>query len=406
MLIKKLVKRILPSGLIRLIRLVREKKRKWQSVTYPIVQYPESEFETVSKIKDETWEDTYYAEGYRHNREQHLQVFSPALYIFRTCKGVVNANSDVVLTDKGAYWCKYNQDEFLTWAVTSDGNVTWYDRNNIGIVKSKKQEFIPGKVLSLIGLWSNHWVHHFYEYLPKLFAAGEAGVLNQPIKLLIVENVDSNVKEAINNYLADFPLVEIQFAKYGIDYTCEDLYFIPNMGPCCSDYRFRLDYPFVIPKYVIDKVYQYVVNPIIEKVKNNKPKYDKLYMGRNNRSAKNARTVSNEEEVSNYLKSIGYVDFEGAGLTLEEKADIIYHAKEIVAAFGSSLLNLMFSNKANCMVLGNYKFSIEPIFYCFVREKVGRYVYVTGQDEAAEYQCNYYIPLEKIKKVYDEYIKS
>ena len=357
--------------------------RKCNAVVYPIIKEPKKFFEVVAVVKEESWEKTYYAECYGHNKEQQLEVLSPEDIIFKIKDGIVIEGSDVVVTEQGAYWGKYNQEEFVTFSVPLDNNVIWYDRDNIEIDQFKKIEYVQGRVLPLIGHDAHHWVHSIYEFLPRLFSAGELGLLNEAITILVSEYQDRNIVEIINNYLLKFPLAKIHKVKEGIAYKCED-------------------YPWYIPRYIIDQTYRYIVDPVISRVISKKNKFEKIFLGRSPKYTKNTRTLINYDEVHNYFLSLGFIDVEGSILSLEEKAEIFYHAKEIVALHGSATMNFLFCNQAKCMVLGNYRFATDPVTYPFIREKILSYVYVTGQDENSEYHSSYYIPLEKIKKVYQE----
>lgn len=370
--------------------------------TYKIVQSPVNELEIYEKIKDDSWEDTYYPECYEHNKEQHLKVFIPAQYIFHASNGKVNATSDVVLIGKKAYWSKFNNEEFVTWAKPCDNNVRGFTREIIRVARAKKKVYISGKVLSLVGLWSHHWVHSLYEFMPKLFISGEKGLLNQPITILVVENFDRSNLDVIKRYISVFPSVKIKFAKENVDYTCEELYILPEMGPSFCDYKFRLDYPFAISSNVVEIIDKYVVKPLVELVKDQEPKYERLYLGRNSAYTKNGRNLINAEEVHDYFMKLGFIDVEGAVLTLEQKAEIFYHAKEIVGMTGASLMNLIFCNGAKCLIMGNYRFATDSIGYTFSKKYIDRYIYLTGQDESDEYHCNYYIPIEKVKRAYAE----
>lgn len=398
-MIKSIIQRYLPKNILM-------KYNKAISKTYNIVTNPSDVFEKVYKVKGTTWEDTYYPECASHCKEQHLQVLIPEEYIYYTKNGVVNVDSDVVITDKGVYWCKYNQEEFVTWAKPADKNVIWYDGDkHIGIRKAKRQEYIAGKVINISGLWSYHWAHCMYEFLPKLFTAGEAGLLNQSIIVLIAENEDKTIMEIINNYLLNFPQTKIKYAERDVDYTCEELYFQPIPGSCFSDHNFRLDYPFYISRHVLDKTKKYVVDPIVEKIKENRSQYDKIFLSRKSKYTNTGQMLKNQDEVISYFKQQGFTEIEGSLLTLEQKADIFYHAKEIVGLYGSAWLNVIFCNKANCMVFTNYKMSTDTSLYLQIRDHVNCLINVTGQDDSIKYHSNYYIPLEKIKKVYKEYIQ-
>lgn len=192
-------------------RRIKKVLKKVRAVAYPIVVDPENIFEVVHKIKDASWEHTYYPECYEHCKEQHLEVYVPAEYIYKSDNGVVSYESDVVITPKGAYWDKFNSEEFVTWAKPADSNVVWYDKKNIGITRYRKTEFIRGRVLSLVGVWAYHWGHCMYQFLPKLFSAGEAGLLDDSITILVVENEDATIMEIINSYLTNYPNAKIKF---------------------------------------------------------------------------------------------------------------------------------------------------------------------------------------------------
>ena len=393
--VKKIIRRCLPDRIVKTFKNLNSK-------TYPIIVNPNETFELFYKVKDDTWEDTYYPPCYGHCKEQHLKVFIPAEYIYKIPGAIVSDNSDVVLTNDGVYWEKYNQDEFVTWAMPTDVNVAWYDRKNIAIKRYKKQEYIQGKTLSLVGVWAYHWGHCMYQFMPKLFSAGESGLLNESINILVAENEDATIMEIIHNYLSDFPNAKVVLAKPGIEYKCENLYYMPNPGASFNGPKFRLDYPYYISRHVLDKTKKYIIDPLVEKVKDNETKYDRLFLTRGGRK----RSIKNYDEVHGYFKSLGFYDVEGSSLTLEQKADLFYHAKEIVGCYGSALLNLMFCNQANLMVLVNYRMSTDTSLYLQIRDYCKNVINVTGQDETSDYHTNYFIPIDKIKKAYEEFIKS
>ena len=407
-MIKKYLKEYLPASVLKTIKPVCSKFYKYghflRARKYPIIQNPDKELEVVFQIKDETWEDIYYPECYGHNKEMHLKVFGKAEYIFKETNAVVSTGSDAVITSKGVYWSKFNQEEFVTWAKPSDINLAWFDRDNVALFKLKRKEYISGKVLSLLGDCAHHWAHCMFEFLPKLFSAGKAGLLNQEITILVVENVDKQILEIIKNYLKNFPKTRIRFVKKSTDCICEELYFMPIPGPSYADYKFRLDYVEFIPHYVLEDLKQYVIDPLIEKIKDNKPKYDKIFLPRNKAYTHTGRYLINYDEIHDFFKEQGYVDLEGSTMTLEEKADVFYRAKEVVGMYGSALVNFMFCNQAKCLNLSNYKFVTETCIYILNRDYISKMITVTGQDDGSEYGSNFYIPLEKIKKVYKEYM--
>ena len=59
-------------------RRIKKVLKKVRAVAYPIVVDPENIFEVVHKIKDASWEHTYYPECYEHCKEQHLEEIGRA----------------------------------------------------------------------------------------------------------------------------------------------------------------------------------------------------------------------------------------------------------------------------------------------------------------------------------------
>ena len=398
--IKSTLYKYSPQLLKNIWRFLRVSYLKVTGPKYTIIKNPNDIFDIVYKVKDATWEESYYPECYGHCKEQHLSIYSSEEYIFKIPNAVISNESDVVITSKGVYWDKYNDDEFVTWAVPADINVVWYDNNSIIVKKNKKQEFISGQVLSMLGVWAYHWGHCMYQFLPKLFTAGEAGLLNNHIKVLIPNTEDETIIEIMKSYLVNFPKVEIVLAYDGIDYTCENLYFMPSSGSNFNNPLFRLDYPYYISRHVLDKIKIYVIYPIIERIKDNKPQYEKIYLSRRGK-----RTATNIDEIDAFFKQEGFVEIEGSKLTLEQKADIFYHAKEIVGMYGSGFINLMFCNQAKSLVLTNYRMSTDTSIYIQIRDYVSELINITGQDETSEYHTNTYYPIDKVVKAYNERIK-
>ena len=401
MLFKRILHSILPHILIKYFKHLRLVYYKSTGCKLKLITDPKKSLEVVCKIKDATWEDSYYPECYGHCKEQHLSVFTKEEYIFKASDAIVCNDSDVVITNEGVYWDKFNNEEFITWADPADRNVISYSNNHIILKKNKKNKYISGNVLSLLGVWAYHWGHCMYQFLPKLFAAGEAGLLDNPITVLLPHNEDKTIIDIVIRYLESFPNTKIVYAYDDIDYTCEALYFMPSPGSNFNNPLYRLDYPYYISKHVLDKIKKYVVNPIIEKVKDNKPKYEKIYLSR-----KGKRTAINLKEIDEFILRQGFVEIEGASLTLEQKADIFYHAKEIVGMYGSGFLNLIFCNKVKALVFTNYRMSTDTSIYIQIREYVADLINITGQDESSDYHSSTYYPLEKVIAAYNERIKT
>ncbi len=367
------------------------------SKQYDLILDPNTKFKRIFEIKKNTWEDSSYPACYMHSQEQHLKVFKPAEYIYEEKDATVFLDSDVVLTDKGVYWYKYNQEEFLTWYKgIPDLNVLSYRKEKIRFYKYFKTKKIEGKVLSLIGVWSSHWGHFMFQYLPKFFYACEAGFFYEKISILVPYNIDHTMLEIIKRYLNNYPKAKLIFAEPRTNYVCETLYFAPAVQYSWVDYNFRIDYTSCLSERVENAIRHYVALPLIEKVKNNKMVYEKIFLGR----PATKRTLTNFDEIHKYFMNLGFVDIDPATLSLEEKADIFYHAKIVVGLFGSSFFNLIFGNNTKCLCLTNFKFMTENSYYNLIRNNVSKYINVTGQDENSSYHTNFYISLDKVKSAY------
>ena len=384
---------------------LKEHVRRLRSTEYRIIKPTEECFEKLCRIKPETWDKAYYPPLYGHTKEKYMEILTPEQYAIQINNAYISADSDVVITDDGVYWDKYNEEEFMTFAMPCDGNLAYYNNDKIGVVRSSRIEKIEGKTLSLLGVWSFHWCHFFLQFATKLFSAGENGLLDDDITILVHSKADSNIRQLVNDYLRSYPKAHVKYAEPKVEYLCESVICIPTGFPNFNVGKFRLDYPYINPQYSIDRIFKYAVDPYIEKIKDNPMRFKKIFLTRK-ASASSQRTLTNYDEIHKYFKSIGFVDIEGAGMSLEEKADIFYHAKEIVGLQGASLQNLMFCNGARCLVFTNYRFVDDTCGYTQVRNKISTWMNISGQDLNSDYHSGYTIPLEKIKKAYEEYIKQ
>lgn len=393
---KYLVKYLVPEFIKR------RRREKWIRV-YPIIKNAQDLFPVLCKLTDDSWDDMLYPPLYGHSKEQCLQVYVPALYAYEINNAVINCNSDVVITDYGVYWDKYNEEEFTTWAKPADSNVLWYNRENIGIRLEKNTQKISGKVLSLMGTYCSNWSHFLSQYICKLYLAGENNLLNENVTILYYnKSEDSCIDQFIIDYLKRYPLVSIKKAEQSIDYVCEKLISIPATAANFNDYHFRLDYPYLVPNFVLERVEKYIIQPYTERIKARPTKHEKIFLIRKG----NFRNLINYNEIHDFFQTMGFYDIDGSALTIEQKADIFYHAKEIVGVFGGANQNLMFCNGARCMLFTNYHFVTQSWSYTYAHKKVACWINVTGIDETADYHSGFTVPLEKVKKVYEENIKN
>ena len=328
------------------------------------------------------------------------RLYHISLDIWLVQDAIVCQNSDVIRCNAGVWWDKYNDYDFMTRAKPCDKNILSYTTEDMYVLPCHEKVKIQGVALSLLGVFVHVWSHFVFQYLCKLYYAGEAGLLNQNITILIYDYADKNINEILENYLVRYPKVKIIRTQANVDYYCEKLICAPALATNYNDARFSLDYGFVIPHIVIETLMRELVNPYTSKFKQESTKYTKLFLTRSSQ-----RILSNKEEVLDYFRERGFCIVEGADLSMEEKASLFYNAKEIVGMHSSAWQNLIFCNNVRCLMMTNYRYSTETCFYTMAKKHVAKWINVTGIDESSELKTNYYIPLDRIKAAYEELIR-
>lgn len=381
-----------------------EKLKKWFCYSfygekYAIIKRPSGVFETLYHIKDRTWELMYTPEIYEICKERTITARVPAQDIYLIKDATVCAESDLVLSNIGAWWDKYNEEDFVTSAIPCDCNLYMFDKDYVKVIHVSKKTYITGKTVSLIGVWSYAWSHFLFQFICKLFYAGEAGLLDDDVTLLTNDFHDVNIEEILNGYLKRYPKVKRVNVLPKTEYCCEQLICMPSMTVSYNEMKYILDYRLITPKHVIDKLMKYMVLPLKEKVKSKPCKYRKIYLSR-----RTNRRLNNLEEVESFFREQGFYFVEGQELSLEEKADIFYHADIIVGSHSSAWQNIMFCNNVKCLMFCNHRYATEMVFYSMAKDCVSGWLNVTGQDDSTERRTNYTISLEKIKKAYTQLI--
>lgn len=390
--IRKILRLFVPEKILQQRRLKIELRN---CEKYKIIKSPTDTFDSLLHIKDKTWETMYAPAVYGRAKERIIHCTHPSQDILLIKNAIITQDSDLVLTEHGAWWDKYNDEDFMSRAKPWDNNVVRYDSKVIYIHRRKYTKHISGRVLSLVGVFSQVWSHFIFQYLGKLYYAGEAGLLDNDIVLLTYDYKDSNIEELINSYIKKFPKVKRLRVAFDSEYLCDELIAIPSLSTNYNETRFDLDYGFCIPNNVIDILNKYVVSPYIEKVKNNPVIHPKVFIGRSSN-----RILSNKEEIEAYFRKEGFYFIEGANLTLEEKANLFYHAEEIVGMHCSAWQNLIFCKSAKCLMFVNNRYSTETIFRTMAYEKTPYWMNLAGQDESYDLRSNYYISLKKVKSAY------
>ena len=368
---------------------------------YPIIKRPDQELNLYCHINDARWETAYLPEIYGIAKEREITCAWPEENFFLIKNAVVCYDSDIVITPKGVYWSKYNEDDFTSGALPYDRNLKSFNKDYIFIKPNKKKVFIKGRTLSLIGKFSYYWSHFLFEFICKMYYAGELGLFNTPINILTDKTNDNNIEELINTYLAKYPNVQRINVLKNVDYQCEELLCMRETGSNYNEMKFTLLHRFTVPNSVTSMLQKYISNPYTNKLRRDGAFHKKLFLSRHGKSLVNGRTLRNIEEVENYFKEQGFYFVEGAELSLAEKAELFFHAEYIVGLHGSAWQNTIFCKDAKCLQITNHRYVEESIFYTLSKNNVKRWINVTGIDDNAFRNSDFYIPLGKIIAAYD-----
>lgn len=366
-----------------------------------IVKYPPQELSVLAKIKEKTWETNYAPPIFECAKEREVTALYPEQYIYLIKNGRICMDSDIVLFEDCAYWDKYNTEDFVTCAVPSDRNVFSFNNDYVYIKKQKKEICLKGRIFSMLGVWSYAYSHFLFQFLCKLYYTVENGFFDDEIILLTNPSGDKNIEEIFNKYLLKYPNVKRVCASKDTIYKCEDLIFVPSLGNNYNECKFYLDYRFMTPSSVVNGLQNFLVSPLVEKVRNRSVKYKKIFLPRTNN-----RILNNNNEVEDYFRNQGFHFLDCGNLSLEDKADIFSHAEEIVAVHGSSLMNLIFCENARCMVMVNNRYINELLPYTLSRMKVKAFLHVGGFDDDSDRRSNFTIPINKVKRAYHQLIQG
>lgn len=368
---------------------------------YTIIRNPENEFPIVFHIKDATWEEVYVAETYQLVKESRTIYYHRRLDVLKVANTVITDNSDLVIVDEKVLWDKALQTNF-TKIIPLDRNLARYTSNTISAFLSKRAERIAGRCISLLGVHGNVWAHFIVQFLPKLYLAEQAGLLDEPLTLLVPNYRDNQLKQLVGEIVERHPCVKVLKALPKVDYCCEQLLYIPTTVYIANHSVYGQTCDCVIPDYVKKLLKEKLVFPLLEKVRNNPVKHEKLYLVRRG----TYRCMKNWPAIEDFFVKRGFVLVEPHKLTLEEKADLFYHARYIVGPFSSAWSNTMFANGAKGLMMCNFTRCIES--YQVTLGDIGRMkvLQLTGWDESSDIHTSFDISLQRLEEVYNQWING
>lgn len=392
----KYIKRFLPQSMLR-------KLRASDSICYPIIKNPKDVFESVYHIKDATWEQVDVPDVYRLYRSWSIEQYHPEQDILRIDDCYISNNSDIIVTPQGVVWDKFYSDIFSK-TIPMDSDLFQYNRDEVYARKLACVDNILGSSVSLIGVYAHGWSHFIVQFLPKLYYAEKAGLLDKEVTVLIPAYTDLQVIEIVDNVFKMHPLAK----KYIVpkdsgrsSIHCERLFYIPTASTLINNGKGPAPMDVVIPQQVVELLIENMIKPIVEKIKNNPVKHEKIYLSR-----RNWRSLTNSDEVEQYFEKEGFFFVEPHKLTLEEKIDLFYHARVIVGPHSSAWTNILICENVKGLMFTPFGRIIDLYFGYFSAPNKNKIMMITGEDCSYSANTDYYIPLEKIKAAYRQLLEN
>lgn len=390
--IRNFVKKSIPKALVRKYKLL-------HSEVFPVVKEPSNVFQHVYSIKDNTWEMLYMPEIYQLSKPYNLQLFHKKQDILLLQNAQVSSYSDIIVTKEGVVWDKYDSDVFAK-VTPMDGNHVEHTMDTVTVRKSSICHFVKGECISMLGTFESVWSHFLVQFLPKLYYAVEAGILDRDVTLLLPKYKDKQIEQLVFDLINRYPklkILRIERTEERVSYKCEKLFYIPTAS-MISNHSYNMSfYDGVIPQRVLNEIRNNVVIPYINLIKDEPVQYEKIFFVR-----KSWRNITNIKEIEEYFKSKGFYFVDLASLTLEEKVKILYHAKIIVGPASSAWSNVIFCNSCKALLLNNLGRLTDSFSRFLMPLGNVKTLMVTGWDSEQNIHTDYYIPISRIDDAYQK----
>lgn len=377
-------------------------KLYFKSKKYNILKEPEKYNPIIYHIKDDSWEISHLPEVFKICKSSTSLYYHPKQDILLLSYASVSDESDLIITKDGVIWDKSYLDNF-TKVIPLDSNLLSYDEDSAVIESKKHKVFVNQECISLLGVHANIWAHFIVQFLPKLYYAEDAGLLNRNIIILIPDYKDSHIKEIVTKFIAHFPHVHLLYAKTGVEYFCKKLYHLPVSSVISNHAQYIITADEVFPSIVLNKIQKKLIEPLLELSINNSLKYEKIYLVRRNVY----RGMKNYEEVEKYFIKENFFFVEPHKLSLIDKVTLFNNAKIIAGPLSSAFSNLMFCQRgAKALVFANLARMVEPYLPELANIGGVKLLYVTGKDYSSNIHTDYTIEISRIEKAYKELINE
>lgn len=392
------MKRFVPDSLRRVIKEADSRK-------YSIITNPENLFERVYHIKDESWESCDMPEVWHMNKRYNLSLYHGAQDILCIDNARVFQHSDVVITKQGVVWDKYYS---LIYPYTKvlDANVTSVNGEIVSLRKPEQVVYVEGECISLLGACGAVWSHFIMQFLPKLYDAKRAGLLEKNLTILLPDYDDQQINMLVDSVLSHYPhlikkTVPLK-SPIRIEYNCDCLYWIPTSSAISNDFRYPSFYHNVIPNRVINIIREEILNKYVIFPVDRKSWPEKLYLVRKG----SYRNLTNIEEVEQYFHDRGFYFVDPSTLSLPEKVQMFNHAKVVAGPHSSAWSNAIFCSNAVGLMLTPITWITDSYLGYAIPMKNCDVIMVPGVENTFGSHNNYYIPISTIDDAYKNLVKN
>lgn len=370
---------------------------------YFLIKKMADSFEKVVTFKAAGYEDVKIPDVYGLNYGGRINMHFPSIDMICIEQAKISENSDIIITPKGVAWRKVESSMFSK-SNPDDWDLVWYDENKVRVLKKKKKIHLQGICFSMLGQFDNLWSHFILQFFPKLVYASEWGLFNDEITLLLPRYTDQNIIDAVHLVIDKYPKINIIYAKENISYICEYLYHINSVETYTAQTDIQLIYDTIVPKCTIETLKLGIVEPIL-KMENKKNFSPKIYLVRRSDN----RNVVNWKEIEKYFEKKGFIMVDGQNYSLSDKIHMFHNAKEIVGPWSSAFMATFACSNAKIMTFSNSFRTVETWItgYCDVGKN--KFLMITGKDlinKKSIPHSSFYIPISKIDKAYNEFIKE
>ena len=370
----------------------------FRSQKYPLIKNVSEAFADQRRILPAGWVQCKFPEVYNLQRAFSGDFYMNELVIYSIPNASISHNSDLVLTDKGCFWEKSFRNDFSA-EVPLDTPLFKYNTEEVLVRKYKKEVFIDGVSISLVGVHSHIWAHFVVSYLPKLYYAGENGYLNDRITLLTPKYGDAQLREMIYEYISEFPLVNWIEIAPNCDYKCERLLYMPSLCVLGDHSDYILPSMGIFPPIVGQLLKEHLIDHFSQLASNCASEIaPKLFIVR--RSA--YRTIMNNSELEHYFELKGFKMIDPGRMSFIEKVSLFSNADVIVGPLSGGFINTLFCKKgAKILGFSTLPRTIES-YLPFIQSISGfDLLLVTGEDYSRTIHPDYYVPIERITAAYD-----